>query len=451
MREKILQIEKELNELAAERKEAIHTMILAVLTKRNFFILGQPGQAKTMIIEELMKRISGARCFITQLAKETNRGQLFGNTDLSSLIPGSVPKSVLMQNSVYRDLTRELEILLQSYEASQEESILKRILETEKKLEVLRRAVSELEGGRPRVQTKGKIAESDLILLDELFKCNNSALTSLLMALNERQWDNEGELTDLPVLSFFGSSNELPNLESPDEKDLEALYDRFELKAVTQYVENRENRLTVLAKKQSGLSAPRTASITIDELKQAQEEIKGVKIPDSINDRMDMILCRLRDKKIPVSDRVYFNYGPIVQAQAWLNGCDEVSGEHLRVLKAYLWKKPEQIPVVERIIAEVCENPFKEELDRVLEKMISAEEAFSQSENKLSAFVQFRSALANAYEDLQRIRSQADSSMEADIDAAESKIEEISKQAHAAINYSYAPMRIIHQYARVVS
>ena len=65
MREKILQIERELNELAAERGEAIHTMILAVLTKRNFFILGQPGQAKTMIIEELMKRISGARCFIT--------------------------------------------------------------------------------------------------------------------------------------------------------------------------------------------------------------------------------------------------------------------------------------------------------------------------------------------------------------------------------------------------
>ena len=47
MREKILQIEKELNELAAERGEAIHIMILAVLTKRNFFILGQPGQAKT--------------------------------------------------------------------------------------------------------------------------------------------------------------------------------------------------------------------------------------------------------------------------------------------------------------------------------------------------------------------------------------------------------------------
>ena len=42
------------------------------------------------------------------------------------------------------------------------------------------------------VLTTGKIPEADICFLDEAFKCNDGVLNSLLTALNERKYTNEG-------------------------------------------------------------------------------------------------------------------------------------------------------------------------------------------------------------------------------------------------------------------
>ena len=52
-------------------------------------------------------------------------------------------------------------------------------------------------------------------------------LNSLLTALNEHRYTNEGVTVDIPVISFFSASNELPNFRNKEEQILAPLYDRF--------------------------------------------------------------------------------------------------------------------------------------------------------------------------------------------------------------------------------
>ena len=55
-----------------------------------------------------------------------------------------------------------------------------------------------------------------------------------------------------------------------------------------------------------------------------QDDVRQVHILDSINELMDDVLCALREKGIHISDRKYFNYAPVAQAKAWLEGRDTV-------------------------------------------------------------------------------------------------------------------------------
>ena len=87
---------------------------------------------------------------------------------------------------------------------------------------------------------------------------------------------------------------------------------------------------------------PAQAVISLEELYAMQAEIRLVKVPDGINELADNILCELRRKDIPVSDRTYFNYSAVVQAEAWLCGRDTVIPADMAALVNYLWDKPEQ-------------------------------------------------------------------------------------------------------------
>ena len=60
-------------------------------------------------------------------------------------------------------------------------------------LDDYRRAAAALRQGEPSVNTAGKIPEADICFLDEIFKCNDGVLNSLLTALNERNFYLEGK------------------------------------------------------------------------------------------------------------------------------------------------------------------------------------------------------------------------------------------------------------------
>ena len=271
LRDQMLAVIADVNAQVAEREDLVEMIAIALLTGKNLFILGAPGQAKSYAINAFRSRITGARQFERLLSKQTDEEQLFGRIDLSSLIPGAVPQHVLEQDGTYKYLRMDLKCAMNGEQEDTPETFA-RIKKATEKLEIYRSAVAALYSGEPSVQTAGKIPEADICFLDEIFKCNDGVLNSLLTALNERKYTNEGRTYPIPTVSFFAASNEIPNFSDPQEKILEALYDRLELKVVTQNIEDRDKRLAVLRDKQAGRSGQITASITLDELGRMQQE-----------------------------------------------------------------------------------------------------------------------------------------------------------------------------------
>ena len=79
---------EEVRAQVAERDELIEIIAIALLTRKNVFILGDTGQAKSAVINLFRAGITGTNQFERLMSKQTDEEALFGRLDLSSLIPG---------------------------------------------------------------------------------------------------------------------------------------------------------------------------------------------------------------------------------------------------------------------------------------------------------------------------------------------------------------------------
>lgn len=379
------------------------------------------------------------------MSKQTDEEALFGRLDLSSLIPGGVPEEVLEKDQHYQELRRKLETELQTggpNSASQ-------LADLTAEMEQYRKALAELHSGEPRIITKGKLPDSHIVFLDEIFKASDGILNALLTALNERRYTNEGKTIHIPTISFFSASNEIPNFANPEEKILKPLYDRFELKVVTEYVEDRDARLTILKQKQAaqGTAQNPSAVISLAELQAMQDEVLQVRVPDQVNELMDDVLCGLRGKGIHISDRKYFNYAPIAQAKAWLSGRDTVEPSDLTTLCAYLWTAPEERTIIQSTLERTCNDPLKDRLDTILAEAVEGYQEFTDTADAPAArrIGKLRDEFMSLYITLSQMLSNAQSDAEREkINACLEELERYSKEAHASVQYSYVPLRELY-------
>ena len=446
LRDKMLAVIADVNGQVAEREELVETIAIALLSRKNLFILGAPGQAKSFAINCFRARIRGARQFERLLSKQTDEEQLFGRVDLSSLIPGNVPDEVLQNDPAYAQLKAALERALSDFAANPDKAESKSaLLEATEKAEAYRKAVAALRPSEPTVRTTGKIPEADICFLDEIFKCNDGVLNSLLTALNERKYTNEGKTHSIPVISFFAASNEIPNFNDPQEKILQALYDRLELKVLTTDIADRAKRLAVLRDKQAGVSGRISASFTLDELRAMQKEVEAIPVPESVNELADDILCELR-KSVGVSDRKYLNYYPIARAKAWLEGHAVVESVDLLALKCYLWQKPADIPVVESALSRMCANPLQAKINDIRMTAQEIRQEMDDSEqagvSPAKAFRKFRTELLRVYGLCTDLEAKAQTDSEkAMMKSLLDEIEADSRAAHESHGYTYATMK----------
>ena len=443
LRDKMLAVMDEVNSEVAERQELVQMIAMALLSANNLFILGAPGQAKSFVVNEVRKRITGATQFERLLSKQTDEEALFGRLDLASLIPGAVPAQVQAEDDTYQSLKQQLAKTAEDFRADPTDtSVTAQMQSLTEKLERYQRGLALLHSGTPMTITAGKIPDAHICFLDEIFKAGDGLLNSLLTVLNEHRYTNEGVTVDIPVVSFFSASNEMPNFRNKEEQILAPLYDRFQLRVVTKDVQERTSRLAVLRNKQGGLGEV-TTTISLDELYAMQAQVKLVAIPDAINELMDDVLCELRREGVTVSDRTFFGYGPVAQAAAWLAGHAEVQPEDLLQLKNYLWNEPAEVEKVQAVLTRLCDDPLRTRLEELLAKAKDARDAFDAAADsqKARALVQLRAGFAGLYREWEALDASAQTDEQhRQADEALSALEEMSRKAHEACSFTPTPL-----------
>src|ERR1035437_141778 len=82
---KLARIREELNRMFLERSDLIDGAIVALLSANHVLIIGPPGTAKSMLADELCRRIEGANYFQWLLTKFSTPEEIFGAVSLKGL------------------------------------------------------------------------------------------------------------------------------------------------------------------------------------------------------------------------------------------------------------------------------------------------------------------------------------------------------------------------------
>lgn len=276
---------------------------------------------------------------------------------------------------------------------------------------------------------KGTLADSHLVLLDEIFKSSTAILNTLLMALNERQVDiGMGQRVDIPLITLLAASNELPN----DTDALGAFLDRLPVRMQVGYLErgpfakmmaaavqNTQHRLyrqhaqwvTVAANGEDVdyLPAPlHNARMGLSELYLLQQSVAFIEIGPDVIAAIDKIRTTLSEKGIVISDRRWVQQLPLLQAAALLAGHSQVEEEELQWLKYSLWNKVDDMPIIAREIGRAA-NPATAKINELLERartvVTSYEKAVKEAKNQGDEVV----AASDAIPNIKNIRKELDS------------------------------------------
>jgi MoxR-like ATPase len=277
------------------KDEIVDLLGVSLIAKENAFLLGPPGTAKSAIVRMLSACIADGKNFEYLLTRFTEPNEIFGPFDIRKLKDGE-----LMTN------------------------------------------------------TEGMMPEASMVFLDEIFNANSAILNSLLMALNERIFRRGKETKKLPALMFIGASNMLPEDES-----LNALLDRFLIRAKCDYVDPDKLQDVLLA----GWSLENDLekiqpTITSQEIRDLQLQARKIDLspirPDYI-----AIVHSLRNTGIKVSDRRAVKLQNLIAASALICGRTTAIKTDLWVLK-YIWDTEEQIEILEGIINNIIDKEVEE-------------------------------------------------------------------------------------------
>ncbi len=358
-------IRQELHNTFVERDDVVDGTLAALLAREHVLFIGPPGTAKSMLAEELCRRIQGASYFEWLLTKFSTPEEIFGPISLKAL-----------ENDEFVRITKD------------------------------------------------KLPEAHVSFLDEIFKANSSILNALLAIINERKFHNGGMPVTVPLMTLIGASNELP-----DEEELTALYDRFLVRFLVDYISEDANFIQMLAAKPSNNGT----KITLQELEEMQEEASRIEIPDLIVNLLVTVRNKLKKENIIASDRRYHNSLGILKAKAFLDGRDHVVDSDLVILAHVLWSNPEEIRTVQNIIYDLA-NPFERRAEEFLKQaeeiLAYAKREWADADERtragIEAHTKFKKIHSRLAEMIRRVHQEGRSL---------GRIEEVRLQVEAMHNY----------------
>lgn len=294
-----------------ERSGEITCSLLALLSGEHVLFLGPPGTAKSMLARSLCELLDG-RYFYYLLTKFTTPEEVFGPLSIRAL----------QEDDFFR-------------------------------------------------KTEGRLPEAHIAFLDEIFKANSSILNSFLTILNERKFHNGRQAVDVPLISVFGASNELPADES-----LEALYDRFLFRCIVSPIQEEANFGEMLFGEDGPF--PEHLSLSLDTIRQVQRQAEKLPVEDDVKASILRARQELVARQVGVSDRRWKKMVEVLKVAAAASGRASVDRSMLPVLQHMAWDRPEQRQAVRECLLDLVISGG-ESLDRMAEEIDDLSSFLSRS------------------------------------------------------------------------
>ncbi len=283
------------------KDEAIRMMMVAAVAGEHMVLVGPPGTAKSALVRNFAQKVNAAY-FEYLLTRFSEPNELFGPVDIQA----------------YRE-------------------------------------------GTYRRVTEGMLPEAEIVFLDEAFKANSAILNTLLAIMNERRFKNGTQTIQVPLISLFAASNEVPS-----DEGLDAIYDRFLLRVYSDNLDSYyfqsllERGLNFeksrLAPKEE--VAPR--ALSSKELRETQRTLlENVTFPENFKSAYKNLCFQLRGEGISFSDRRLIRFMKLFAAHAVIDGRNEVHEGDLTVLK-HSWNNLDQRKVLSDLIDPVLQQFYVE-------------------------------------------------------------------------------------------
>lgn len=303
-----------------ERYEEIDLALTALLAQEHLLLIGVPGTAKSLLAETLKSWITGTRSLTVHCSKDTSRNSVFGPVKLSALKNDKMDRV--------------------------------------------------LEGG---------LADSHIVILEELFKAGPAVLDMFLMLLNERVYKEGLVSCKTPLRFVLGASNEW----SPEgcETALAAFFDRFLFRKSVKPVSRNSGRRALLSRAvNNDPCKPKfKEKITLEEVDQAHKEVLELPFTDNAKKVMWQLCLELDKVGVTYGDRRLSKSITAVRAYAYLKQAKQVEVKHLEILQHVLWSEPTEQPgkCAQIVLKVACPDGAKAnslwlEAEDVMEKAPSA-------------------------------------------------------------------------------
>lgn len=301
----------ELSHTLLERNEHVKALAVAMLAGENVFMIGAPGQAKSMLFREFFKRFTHANYFERLLTKTTVPEEIFGPVDL----PRYTEKGEFVRN------------------------------------------------------TDGMLPKAHFAFLDEPGKSSSAILNTLLTIMNEHLFHNGPCVENCPLRMVGAASNEFF-----DTSELDALYDRFAVRLETKPL-TRSRLELLKGPKKNGTPTTMSIEELEELRSACAKAIstperifkKALRLQDSLAKEGIIVSDRTLYKLVADKDRNGNPRPNLVKAMALLAGRDKVMEDDLTIFRHVVWNTIEERDKAEEIVWTVA-NPFTKKAQEIMVK-----------------------------------------------------------------------------------
>lgn len=299
-KEQVTELLKCISKGVYEKEHILSLSLLCCVAGESIFLLGPPGTAKSMVARRLKEVFDDGNAFEYLMSRFSTPDEIFGPVSITKL---------------------------------KDEDVYERCVD-------------------------GFLPTATVVFLDEIWKAGPAIQNALLTVINERIYQNGRKVIQLPMKMLIAASNELP----AEDEGLEALWDRFLVRAVSNCINNEKTFYRMLCQKdERKVCVPSRLKISDKQYLEWQEEAGKVLIGDDVLEMITEIRKRLAKAAgeeganafdFYISDRRWRKIAQLLQMSALLNDRDRVEHSDLLLLRHMLWNNTEVIGRVWQVVNE---------------------------------------------------------------------------------------------------